>query len=259
MAKDDASRQERATYAAGLLALLFAVNPFYANLKETALPLFGDEFNLGMGYVLFAVFLGLAVYCYALSYVSVLKMSSMKQAGDWMYIGAMLTPPTFIGLFTIAIVQNLLIPNPHDAELFGRGLASGLLIAMMLLAYFANKKLKQRDQQRKEKDGLQTAFDLASHGFHQQAVLEATNAMIGAAERKMGKRPLRPTIFEVYEWIKANVKIDVDDIGSRFEEIRIARNDAAHGRGTLSEESAQRLIELVSLVIDSLEGRSSPS
>jgi predicted S18 family serine protease len=249
--------KERVAFAGGILVILITLGPNVGWLDDHRTPVFGDEFRLSYGYVAVGVAFGGSLLCYAMSVAHEQRNLRMQAWGNGAYVISLLIIPASIGTYVLGVMQYALFPNQKLAETIARVLMILLLVVLAIRFRPIVRTLERIDASRRKavarstSGGLLTrALDLHRHGFYDMAIVSATNALISAAKGVMPPAKAQgASIMDVYRWILGEKNQEIENLHAKLEEIRKARNLAAHGDLVATSDMAHSIIKSSARII----------
>ena len=122
----------------GLLGTIFAVSPLIKEYGVFAYKLFGLSLSVKLGYTFFALFLGSAVYFYAVALIGEsVYFDAAKTAGNIAYTVALIIPPLYLLLYPVSLLADLayyLLKSPWAAGFLQVLLGAIVAIAAQAIA-----------------------------------------------------------------------------------------------------------------------------
>src|SRR5262249_6062555 len=199
------------TFALALLGTLFALHPIVDKYPAAGFNYRGQELKVSYAYALAAGLLALAVYCYAVAFVSEHSSAWMEKVGNSVYALALMTVPLYGGLY---LAQRLAdeLHWPH-LELVA---PVAVVVLGLGLAWWLRKRLGDQDrtaraQQLAEQElvALDRARGLFDSEHYDLSVIEAWKAIEARRRRVLLARKITTRLDNAQAMIDAAVKAGV--------------------------------------------------
>jgi hypothetical protein len=181
-------------FSLALLGTVFAVSPLIKEYGVIAYKLFGLLLSVKLGFAFFALFLGSAVYFYAVALIGEsVYFDAAKTAGNIAYTIALIIPPLYLLLYPVSLLADLslyLLKSPWAAGSLQVFLGAIVAIAVqatvrVLFATFREKDRSERIAKLEEEGNavLSRARKLFGEGYFDISVTESWKAIEIALRR----------------------------------------------------------------------------
>jgi HEPN domain-containing protein len=249
-------------FSVGLLAVLFMLKPLFDRVAKFSYPFLGVDLTLTALYYVFAVFLGLAAYFFALELLSGKTTSPFAQrAGNTMYALAILAPPAYSAIFVIAYLGNSLSKwsegavSANTINAVGTGL---LVLATVAALLYLRRAIGERDRSfsvRKlgdeETAQLTKTNGLLEAGLYDMVVVQAGQTIETSLRRLLlakgvysGRSGMKELVerAEAHGLLGAAEKQDIHDV-------RVLRNQVAHEAKHINRATAEQVVDAARRVV----------
>lgn len=256
--------KQKVAFAVGLLAVLFTITPLLQPFGHIGYPLFGVQLTFLRLYYALSIVLALAVYAYAIQFLTDRDLRYPSKVGDFFYAIAIVTPACYLVLFGLVRLAAAL--SPLLSEPIIRRLQDAVGIVVGILAYFALQWLLRVITRRTEKlfvlqlleeeaEHTQRADTLFEAGDLNSAVLEIWQAVEAASRRFLLQRHSRAPFWQWGVWrrIQHSGMFAFEHIEA-FNALRRLRNSAANITSTISREQAEAALSIARNILRSLAG-----
>jgi len=257
--------KSKVAFAVALLAVLFTTIPFIERVSWSFV-LFGLEMGVAEAYFTMATALGLSVYAYGVQFLTETPWKPVRIAGDYLYAIALATPVFFALLYLTTIAADgigrisesdfaLLITNTSLS--LGSAAVSFILANKFQNLFEAKERAAAvREFAREEDETFSKARTLVRQGHYDMAAIEAfrsVEAGLRKALRERGHRvPERMGMTQLIGLV-AELELLPQRLAEELDQMRQARNMAAHAVEPITEDQAEQLVEIASRVLSTIE------
>jgi hypothetical protein len=188
-------------FTLALLAVLFALHPFFSYFDKVSFPYMGVDLPLSWAFIAAGVLLALAVYCYATDMVSESSASLSQRLGNYFYAIAVMVLPCYGGLYLSTLLEDFLVQTRWVEQHAGStpyitiGLLVAWLVVWQLSALAIRRYLTRRDWTNKidhltdrEMDTLKRARDMMDACHYDLAIIQSYKAVLLRLEMACLKR-----------------------------------------------------------------------
>jgi HEPN domain-containing protein len=256
--------KNKIAFAIALLAALFALSPVTLNLGSTGFSVFQQNIKILYLYYFISLFLTLAVYFYGIQFLTERPLRFAQILGDISYAIAIVAPVLYFSVYFVIIITDALSPiiKSDTFQSWIKGLLSAIMGALSV--YLSNwfrailaKREKQSASEQSDKETisfLDRAKKLFDDGHYDLVVVECYKSIEVAAKKALAEKGIVLKGFKSITLIDSAQKAGVipEDRISLVNEIRILRNQAAHGAKSLSKEDASLVLEATRRVLASM-------
>lgn len=257
--------KSKVAFAVALLAALFTTEPFLEGLSGSFI-FFGYELGIREAYVVMAATLGLSVYSYGIQFLTETPWKPIRIAGDYLYAIALATPVFFLLLYVSTVVATG-IGRFAESDLANKvstlalGAAAGWLSARLARKFRALSEEKEqaaavREFAREEDETFSKARTLVRQGHYDMAAIEALRSVEAGLRKALRERGHRvPERMGMRQLIGLSHELGLlpETQAVELDQLREARNLAAHSVEPVSGEDARELVSIASRVLNTIE------
>jgi hypothetical protein len=256
-------------FALALLGVLFTLNPI-VNESNIELDLFTAVISIKTFYWIFAVLLGVSVYCYGITLIGERKIfDRIKIVGNILYSITLLFPFIILFLFLISLLSFWIydIIQSEKFKLFSQSVLSvGLgvlasIITSSITRYLSKKDKTERIEKISEKSSKVVGLirKLVDDGFYELATLEVWKMIELTLDKVFISNNINLTNKSPYfklNQAKSKGLISEDDF-KKINEIREYRNIAVHKQnsGEITRELIDSMIKSMDKILSILENQ----
>ncbi|MEA2239351.1 MAG: hypothetical protein QOC81_4075 [Thermoanaerobaculia bacterium] len=254
--------KQKVAFAVALLAVLFTITPLLQPFGSLGYAILGVQLTLLRLYYFLSIVLALAVYFYAIQFLTERDLRYPSRLGDALYAVAIVTPALYLALFAgFAAVEAA---GSRMSDFWAEGLKSviGMFLGVIsaTLVQRARRAIGRRGVQvqaeqllQEATDLLRTADTLLQTGNYNLAVLEAWKAIDIAGRRlfilsdvfRKREGAAMWTLIERYGSIPEHVMEEIQGL-------RRVRNAAANPASSASQEEAQTALHAAAKILAAL-------
>mgnify|MGYP002396329468 CR=1 FL=1 len=238
-------------FALALLATAFAIYPIVQPNLDTGFEILTFNVSIGLTYSLTVACLGVAVYVFALDFITVRPWAWVQKVGTGFYVAALMVPPlaALLYLATVFVAWLLTAVDSERAVALTQSVlqfASGIAVVMFGRMLFSRALVKTWQSQAAEWESselrqMSQARELLDAGFPDMAVLEAMKGLefaLNALALKFTKLRRPASFGKVMSELKQS-GIFPEAIVGELEALRKVRNKVVHEDVQMNEESAK--------------------
>ncbi len=253
------------TFALAMVGVLFAIHPVVKEFWNIGFDFFSLILELKYLYITIMALMSTSVYFYAFEFITDRQMGFSHKMGNILYTVSLLILPLYIVLWVTSILAAIIgsIFESYYTENiveFGLAILSGVagVIIVELSTRLLNKKdrLSNVDQLvTQEGKHLMRAEDMLNSSHYDLAALEAFRSIEIALERALVDSNVSFHSKKFQDLISKAIKVGVlhENNAGMINEVRIARNNAVHGKRTISKDEAEWLIRATKEILGSIK------
>ena len=251
-------------FALALVGVLYAVNPLIREFGHQGFVFFESVLQFRVIYYTLIALLGLAVYFFAIDFLSETPLGTAHRLGNLFYGMALLFPPVFV-LVWLSIRLAEAIVWASDSSLAGEisKIAFAIILAAtgVLVAYVVSRRMNLRDREAnldelayRAKGHLQRATELHEAGHSDLVALEAFRSLEAAMQRALINGNIRVPSSRPHQLIPIAAKAGVipENLVGIFHELRVARNRAVHATAPFTADDAAWFLDTTEKMLNSI-------
>jgi HEPN domain-containing protein len=258
-------RKEKILFALTLLAALFTVQPILSDFKTLGYSVGGLNFTFERLYYSIGLLLGIAVYFYAINFITERLSFFTQRVADFFYALTVIVLPLYFVLWgAITIVQVLL--EIWNRPGFQRG-ASWLLAVIAglfssALSYYIGRRLSVREKEvtvtrfgSEEIDHFEQASRTLKAGYYDVVVLELYRAVEAALKKLLVSRQVYADIRRPLDLVTIARRHGLisEDIAELVDHLRRLRNEAVHSTKPIDRDAAEAAMNNSKAILSAIE------
>lgn len=241
-------------FALTLLAVLFAIYPIIQEQINMGFVFFGFLIKIRFLYYTFALLLGVAVYTYAIAFISDRFAKIIQRIGNIIYAVALVIPPLCGILWIVSLLLNA-ITSLAAGSFLVRVILLVLLSLLMspvifFVAYLLEKKLNSKDKEarlhqlsQEEASHVERASEMLRAGNYDLSVFEGFKAIESALRKRIEEQEMRIAnlrdILTTSKLTRILPYVTLNDL----EEISNLRNDIVHAGKPVDRDLAKYIFQ----------------
>lgn len=257
------------SFVVAMLAALFMLKPVFDALVVDA-PWGGFGFlnytvQYMSGYYLFAAFLGIAAYFYAMDLVSRRPSPLAQRLGNAMYALAILVPPLYLAMAVISWIDHM-IESATGSSQWGHNVAIffTIMFGAACLALFMTVRRQLTDQDKdsavdrlgsEQVQSMSKATGLLEAGLYDMVLIEAFRSVETALKRRIvaaGGYVGRNGMTALLEQAEKHA-ILTNAARQQLLDLRTLRNRVVHENLPLNRDQAEGAVDAARQIITALE------
>lgn len=258
-------------FVVAMLAALFMLKPLFDEFTTTGqggiyyFSYLNQQITFISGYYLFAGFLGLAAYFFAMDLVGRRPNHYFQMLGNFAYAVAIMVPPIYFAMGLIGYIDYLIESYTGSAQ-SGHNVSLVLTVFALIFAIWSFLKLGQQlrmqdkdstvDQLGAEQaKSMAKANGLLEAGLYDLVLVECFRAIETALKKRVIAENVFPKQDGFSDLLETGVRLKVIGPSERdkIHDLRVVRNEVVHENRDMSRDEAERVIDSTRAVILSME------
>lgn len=255
--------KHKIAFAVAFLAVLFSISPLLKDFGGYGFYIFDLFLSINSLYLTVSIVFSLSVYAFGIQFLSEKGIGLASLVGNFLYALALIIPAAYSALAVSIFIINA--SEKYIGNFSIEHISSTISIILAIYSSSVTFKLKDR-LVKKEKDSvsdqlskeetlfMRRAQELMRIKSYDLAIVEAFKAIEVSARKALIDKGL---YFYPGKWVSEiqKNKLLPHDLINGLNEIRQARNIAAHGLEPLSAETAKAMMPIASRIVATLSSQ----
>jgi HEPN domain-containing protein len=256
-------RNEKILFALTLLAALFTLQPILNSFKTLGYSVGAVNFTFAGLYAFIALLLGIAVYFYAIHYVTEWLSFFWQRVADLFYAAALIVFPLYFVLWAAIAILQLGIWNRPG---FQRGaswlVAATSILFLIVFSYRIGRRLSAREKEvtvtrlrSQEIDDFERASRTFKAGDYDLVVLELYRSVEAALKKLLFSRQISAGDRQLLGLLNTARKHQLisEDTARLIDDLRLLRNEAVHSTKPIDRDAAEAAMNNAKAILSAIE------